>query len=249
MRKKNKRVIGRWPSEKYSHASTLFLRPVFLLTTFAFIILLLARLFILIYHRNEVFVSLSSIEILLYGALRDLEVLATFLFPLLLFPLFYLFSHRKFPTHFVRILWCVVATLLLSFIFLAALTDVFYFSNTHSHLPPIFPNILSTLLPILNFHLTPFIFLACLFFVCIVLFFNIFLLRHPNRAKYPSYFKKRFFQQFLLISIFLLFASGLFSSLLPSTFFFTGISQQENLFISNALDATRRTLFRDSNPF
>jgi membrane protein len=249
MRKKNKRVIGRWSSEKYSHASTLFLRPVFLLTTFSFIILSLARLFILIYHRNEVFTSISSIEILLYGALRDLEVLATFLFPLLLFPLFYLFSHRKFPTHFVRILWCVVATLILSFIFLATLTDFFYFSSYHSHFPPIFSNIHSTLLPVLNFYPTPIILFAFLFFVCIVLFFNILLLRHPNRAKYPSYFKKRFLQQFILISVFLLFASGLFSSLLSSTSFYTEISQQENLFISNALDATRRALFRGSNPF
>ena len=95
MKRKKKREIRRWKSEKYSHATTLFVRATLLLFVTGMLMLLLSRLSVLwAYGENVRHTSFlpDLLRAFAMGARFDAKVIATLLFPLLLFLFLFLLS-------------------------------------------------------------------------------------------------------------------------------------------------------------
>lgn len=222
MRKKKKREIRRWKSEKYSHATTLFFQASLLLFGTGMLILLVARLSLLFAQGGNV-LSTSSFTNLLsalwMGERFDAKVMATLTLPFLLFPFFYLFTQKHFPARFIRVLWITFSTLLLVALFVVCVVDYYYFSFFHTHFDATAWGIIEddtaailhsvwTDFPVIRF------ILATLLFTFLAALFMYLAVRNPKRAKYPSYFLKRFCLFILLLACGFIMARGTFS-LLP----------------------------------
>lgn len=221
MKRKKKREIRRWKSEKYSHAATLFVRATLLLFVTGMLMLFFSRLSVLwAYGENVRHTSFlpDLLRAFAMGARFDAKVMATLLLPLLLFPLVYTFTEKRFAPRFIRLLWVVFATLILVSLFVVCVVDFFYFSFFHTHFDAtawgLIEDDTSAVLhsiwndfPVIRF------FLVTLLFTLLAGFFMYFLVHCPNRAKYPSYFIKRFCLLVLLLACSFVMARGTFSTL------------------------------------
>ena len=221
MRNQKKRSIRRWKSEKYSHATMLFVRAFFCLFAVGMLILFLSRLSLLFSQGDEVLqVSFSSelLRAFLMGVRFDAKMMATVALPFLLFPILYAFTEIHFPIKFVRVLWVLFSTLILVLLFVICVVDYYYFSFFHTHFDATALGfveddttaVLQSIwrdFPVLRFALVLLLFTlisACVMYLMV---------RRPNRAKYPSYFVKRFSILVLLLAGSFILARGSFSAL------------------------------------
>ncbi len=220
MRRGKKREIRRWRSEKYSHATSLWIRALWVFFGVGMFELLLARLAILMWQSGDALVGVSAQDILRMfwmGMRFDAKVVATLLFPLLFFPLLYSFTSIKYPGRWARILWIFLSTSLLWSVALVSVVDYYYFSFFRSHFDlhawGFWEDDTSAVLhsiwtdfPVIRVGLL----LLLLAIVLVILF--AFLLHTPYRAKYPSYWAKRMGWVFLLFAIFFFLARGTLST-------------------------------------
>jgi len=221
MKNKKKRSIRRWKSEKYSHAFTLFVRATLLFFALGMAILLVSRLILLLAQGDSVlhtFFFADLMRAFWMGERFDAKVMSTLTLPFLLFPLAYVFTEKRFPIRFIRMFWVLLSTLVLVFLFVVCVVDFYYFSFFHTHFDATAWGLVEddttavlksvwTDFPVVRFLLITILFAAIIGFIMYLM------IRIPNRAKYPSYFVKRFSILILLFACGFIMARGTFSTL------------------------------------